>query len=248
MTWAIVQGDAQAIPLKTTGWQPTCICCLQCDMNRLSSEHATQGQRSGKDLAAKMESSSLEKQSRTSSESRSEEAQELSDLRELSTDIQGKNRGQVLQPDMFNQMDVGERQREQIRAGCNGEVQTHSDEWENIQGTPIDNGEAFESEVRTVGERSSYQRESGRQSNRKSSSVDDGQPCQDPHEKATGHKLVPYPSVPCTVLDIFSGAGTVPLVADKLNRRGIGLELKADYCRMAYDRCYDDAPLLTGNW
>ncbi len=52
------------------------------------------------------------------------------------------------------------------------------------------------------------------------------------------------PTVPCVVLDPFSGAGTVPLVADKLNRRGIGLELKADYCRMAHDRCYDDAPLL----
>ncbi len=46
------------------------------------------------------------------------------------------------------------------------------------------------------------------------------------------------------ILDPFSGAGTVPLVADKLNRRGIGLELKSDYCRMAHDRCYDDAPLL----
>jgi DNA modification methylase len=52
------------------------------------------------------------------------------------------------------------------------------------------------------------------------------------------------PTVPCVVLDPFSGAGTVPLVADKLNRRGIGLELKADYCRMASRRCYDDAPLL----
>jgi DNA modification methylase len=54
------------------------------------------------------------------------------------------------------------------------------------------------------------------------------------------------PTVPCIVLDPFSGAGTVPLVADKLNRRGIGLELKADYCRMASRRCYDDAPLLVG--
>ncbi len=47
------------------------------------------------------------------------------------------------------------------------------------------------------------------------------------------------------ILDPFSGAGTVPLVADKLNRCGIGLELKADYCRMANRRCYDDAPLLS---
>jgi DNA modification methylase len=46
------------------------------------------------------------------------------------------------------------------------------------------------------------------------------------------------------VLDPFSGAGTTTLVADKLGRKGIGLELKHDYCRMAERRCYDDAPLL----
>ncbi len=55
--------------------------------------------------------------------------------------------------------------------------------------------------------------------------------------------VTPY-CLPCVVLDPFSGAGTVPLVADKLNRRGIGLELKSDYCRMAHERCYDDAPLF----
>jgi len=58
------------------------------------------------------------------------------------------------------------------------------------------------------------------------------------------HNPNPY-KVPCIVLDPFSGAGTVPLVADKLNRRGIGLELKSSYCLMASRRCYDDAPLLT---
>jgi DNA modification methylase len=52
------------------------------------------------------------------------------------------------------------------------------------------------------------------------------------------------PIRPCVVLDPFSGAGTVPLVADKLGRRGIGLELKPDYCKMARLRCFDDAPLF----
>lgn len=46
------------------------------------------------------------------------------------------------------------------------------------------------------------------------------------------------------VLDPFAGAGTSCLVADKLGRRGVGLELSADYCRMAQRRCYSDAPLL----
>ncbi len=48
------------------------------------------------------------------------------------------------------------------------------------------------------------------------------------------------------VLDPFGGAGTTALVADKLNRRGVGLELKLDYCRMAHRRCFDDAPLFGG--
>jgi len=52
------------------------------------------------------------------------------------------------------------------------------------------------------------------------------------------------PITPCIVLDPFSGAGTTALVADKLGRFGIGLELKIEYCQMAYKRCYDDAPLL----
>jgi DNA modification methylase len=53
------------------------------------------------------------------------------------------------------------------------------------------------------------------------------------------------PITPCVVLDPFSGAGTTALVADKLGRFGIGLELKLDYCQMASRRCYDDAPLLS---
>lgn len=57
---------------------------------------------------------------------------------------------------------------------------------------------------------------------------------------------LPVSVSPCLVLDPFSGAGTVALVADKLNRRGIGLEIKAEYCRMAKHRCYDDAPLFSG--
>jgi len=47
------------------------------------------------------------------------------------------------------------------------------------------------------------------------------------------------------VLDPFGGAGTTALVADKLGRTGISLELKNEYCQMARKRCFDDAPLLT---
>jgi DNA modification methylase len=47
-----------------------------------------------------------------------------------------------------------------------------------------------------------------------------------------------------TVLDPFAGAGTTLLVADRLQRDAIGIELSPDYTRMAMDRCRDDAPLF----
>ena len=51
--------------------------------------------------------------------------------------------------------------------------------------------------------------------------------------------------VPCTVLDPFAGAGTTGLVADKLGRHAILIELNPDYVKMARRRIQDDAPLLT---
>lgn len=43
---------------------------------------------------------------------------------------------------------------------------------------------------------------------------------------------------------LVNGAGTTMLVADRLGRHGVGVELNNDYCRMARRRCYEDAPLL----
>jgi DNA modification methylase len=44
------------------------------------------------------------------------------------------------------------------------------------------------------------------------------------------------PPIPALVFDPFGGAGTVDLVAKKLNRRSISIELKGDYCTMAKNR------------
>jgi DNA modification methylase len=49
---------------------------------------------------------------------------------------------------------------------------------------------------------------------------------------------------PCTVLDPFAGAGTTLLVADRLQRDAIGIELSDAYGAMADARIVDDAPLL----
>jgi DNA modification methylase len=46
------------------------------------------------------------------------------------------------------------------------------------------------------------------------------------------------------ILDPFAGAGTTLLVAERLGRDSIGIELNANYCELARQRIRDDAPLL----
>ncbi len=49
-----------------------------------------------------------------------------------------------------------------------------------------------------------------------------------------------------TILDPFLGAGTTLLVADRLGREGIGIELNPEYADMARQRIGGDAPLFSG--
>lgn len=53
--------------------------------------------------------------------------------------------------------------------------------------------------------------------------------------------------VPCTVLDIFGGSGTTGLVADRMGRAAILIELNPTYAEMARQRIKADAPLLGGH-
>jgi DNA modification methylase len=50
---------------------------------------------------------------------------------------------------------------------------------------------------------------------------------------------------PCVALDPFAGAGTVGLVADRLGRDAILVDLKPEYAAMAERRIREEAPLLT---
>jgi DNA modification methylase len=52
------------------------------------------------------------------------------------------------------------------------------------------------------------------------------------------------PEGQCVVLDPFAGAGTTGLVALRLGRSFVGIELNEDYVRLARERILDDAPLL----
>ncbi|HKW23472.1 MAG TPA: site-specific DNA-methyltransferase [Ktedonobacterales bacterium] len=52
------------------------------------------------------------------------------------------------------------------------------------------------------------------------------------------------PTAPCVVLDCFSGAGTALLVADRLGRDAIGIDLSHAYVGMARERLIADCPLF----
>ena len=49
-----------------------------------------------------------------------------------------------------------------------------------------------------------------------------------------------------TVLDPFAGTGTVLIVANRLQRKSIGIEINPEYCEIIKRRSFDDAPLLQG--
>lgn len=55
--------------------------------------------------------------------------------------------------------------------------------------------------------------------------------------------FVPYEPVPAIVLDPFSGAGTTIMVALRLGRRGIGIDISEEYCTMARKRIIEDCPM-----
>ena len=49
---------------------------------------------------------------------------------------------------------------------------------------------------------------------------------------------------PCVILDCFGGAGTVGLVADRLQRDAVLIEISSEYAEMARQRIQEDATLL----
>ena len=51
-------------------------------------------------------------------------------------------------------------------------------------------------------------------------------------------------TVPCVVLDCFGGAGTTGLVADRLGRNAILIELNPEYAEMAKRRIEEDAGMF----
>ena len=50
--------------------------------------------------------------------------------------------------------------------------------------------------------------------------------------------------VPCTVMDIFGGSGTTAMVANRLGRDAILIELSPEYCELAEKRIHNSDPLF----
>jgi DNA modification methylase len=63
-------------------------------------------------------------------------------------------------------------------------------------------------------------------------------------ERVNPPKVAPYEPVPCLVLDPFAGAGTTLMVALRLGRRALGIELNGEYVAMAERRIAGDCPLF----
>lgn len=69
--------------------------------------------------------------------------------------------------------------------------------------------------------------------------------CEEPGNDYVPRICWPYDPVPCTVLDMFFGAGTVGVVALKHGRRCIGIELNPAYCEMAAQRIQKEVSCRT---
>jgi len=59
-------------------------------------------------------------------------------------------------------------------------------------------------------------------------------------------RLKSTPLQSCLVLDPFAGAGTTLLVAERLGRDSVGIEINPEYVRMATERIEADCPLFNG--
>jgi DNA modification methylase len=121
-------------------------------------------------------------------------------------------------------------------------------------------GDASRSIAQSDGDRPSQERPQGRQSHRELGDPGQVEPRQDLETAPAADHLPPlrrkdqgvwtcpacgsHEVAPSLVLDPFAGAGTTGMVALRHGRSFVGIELSADYVRLARGRIIGDSPLL----
>lgn len=238
------QGIARGMTQRTTtGWSPSCFCCRICDEQRLSCVDASQRPDSRERVAESLEQAPQSGPG-AQCENKSEPEQAPVDLQALWESGSRQEGRDILQQGLLREMDVGERPREPFPAGRNGAIQREERQRQDEVCPSADNGAASWQGVDDERARSSSERHQRRQPDRESGRVDSRRSQKDAHDETKGHKLAPYPTKPATVLDCFAGAGTVGLVADRLQRDAVLIELNPAYCEMLRKRITSEAPLF----
>jgi DNA modification methylase len=253
ITGKVPRGPSDLAPRKvpetttsTLGWQPGCSHCQVCDKLGLSADqgriaHAAQRPGSGEGVAENLgEYTGAEGQEKRDAQSSS------GGVPSLRGSVYGQEVPEALQPDMLSEMDVAERTTESATPLRDRAVQASEESGQARPRASRSDGGAPGTAVAPDRSSAPHQRGEGRQPDREPRRSDAPCPRQTPRE-TTAHDLIPYPPVPQLVCDPFGGSGTTGLVADRLGRDAILVELNPEYAEMARRRIEQDAGTLFGD-
>jgi DNA modification methylase len=249
-----------ANPVRTTGWSPSCLCCTICGESGLEPKeihrHAAQRPSERARIRTGLEDSQAGSGPGLLQAEEGEAAKTRDDVSGVRQGVLGHEDGSLLQPGVFGSRDVAAGDRQPIRAD-GGEAGSLRDGPEagssdgrqagpSLRASSSDGGSpgpgALAERVRPPQER-----QPAGQPGREPGDRDNGRA--QPAARVTAaslaeHEHTPYPPIPATVLDPFAGAGTTGLVADRLGRSSVLIELNPEYAAMSERRIRKDAPLF----
>lgn len=226
----------------TLGWEASCQCCRKCDImglqpNERRLAHAIQRPRNGETISSEMEESQILERRGMAEEAVFTKTEIPQDMPLLPKGIYGQGDQPILQSDLLNEMDVAEQSGEPLFVNEAGEqISIQTEAGQDSKSSPYSNGEAFGQTLSPQRVSPSYQRGQERQSVGELNYPNETNTCLKSHKPSPQHDLEPYPIEPAVVLDPFSGSGTVGLVARKMGRKAILIDLVLKYCEIAKRR------------